>query len=245
MSLFSTAEQLDRIALLTSRFSALPFTPPDSVSGAVLMAILAEVRNATTLSTYDFVDVLHVNHRVGWQVKSTKSGTPVTWKRAKIPQKDQLIGASLGNSKATQALGDAIMEYCNAHARESFRAYDLAEIGYARLVIYPNLEALYFERRLATQKEPTIFNPTDFEWKWSIPKAPGKKEQLSALHGFHRSSGVKWWAWHGQGENQLHFCGEKEWWPRSDDNCRRFKLPSLTEKFSMEDLIEMLESANL
>ena len=30
--------------------------------------------------------------------------------------------------------------------------------------------------------------------------------------GFRKSDNLKFWAWHGHGENQLHFSGEKIWW---------------------------------
>lgn len=36
-----------------------------------------------------------------------------------------------------------------------------------------------------------------------------KKEVLPALHGY--KDGVHWFSWYGQGENQLHFTGEKTW----------------------------------
>ena len=43
-------------------------------------ANLKEVRGGDTevLHTYDFVDVISRSEKIGWQVKSTKSTTPVT-----------------------------------------------------------------------------------------------------------------------------------------------------------------------
>ena len=41
-----------------------------SVPGSVLETILAEVRGGDALPTYDFVDVINRDSKVGWQVKS-------------------------------------------------------------------------------------------------------------------------------------------------------------------------------
>ena len=66
-----------------------------------------------------------------------------------------------------------------------------------------------------------------------------KKEQLPAFHGVSKKTGKKVFAWHGKGENQLHFSGEKNWWPEvdrppvegvfnysADNHAIAFKLPS-------------------
>jgi hypothetical protein len=205
-------------------------------------AILAEVRDARTLVTYDFVDVVKAEHGVGWQVKSTKESTPVTWKRAKIPNQIDLIDASRESPKGAQQLGDSIMEFCNAHAVASLRTYGLREIGYARLVVRPNGNAFYFERSLITQDRQQLFDPKAFKWKWSEAKKTKKKEQLRALHGTHIPSGRKWWAWHGLGENQLHFSGESAWWPQDKSHAIEFSLPSMIDRMTMQDLIELLET---
>lgn len=239
MSVLSSPNELKRIAHLVSRFSSLPFAAPDSVPGSVLEAILAEVRGATRLETYDFVDVVRPAEHIGWQVKSTKAKTPVTWKRAKIPNALALIDASK-SPKGAQVLGDAIINFCNEHARQSMRDYGLTEIGYARLVIRANLTAVYFEKIIATSKSPNLFDPREFTWRWSSPKQTRKKEQLSALHGHHVPSGNKWWAWHGLGENQLHFSGEGAWWPRDTNNAIEFSLPSLVDRMSMQDLVDLI-----
>ena len=42
-----------------------------------------QLRQGEVLGTYDFVDVIKRGSKCGWQVKSTKESTPVTWKRAK------------------------------------------------------------------------------------------------------------------------------------------------------------------
>lgn len=87
----------------------------------------------------------------------------------------------------------------------------------------------------------SAFSPSDFFWKWSIQKTTKKKEQLSALHGFKRDTGKKWWAWHGQGENQLHFSGESEWWPQLDkEHSVSFRFPNPKERMSLEDFMALL-----
>lgn len=241
MSIYSSAKEMERIAHLVSRYASLPFAPPGSVPGAVVESVIAEVRGATRLETYDFVDVVRPAEGVGWQVKSTAIATPVTWKRAKLPDKDTLIKAS-GTPAGAQKLGDAIIDFCNEHARQSLKDYGLSEIGYARLLIKPDLKALYFERLLVTKASPQLFDPKAFTWRWSTPKVTKKKEQLSALHGHHAATGKKWWAWHGLGENQLHFSGENAWWPSTLAHAVEFSLPSLVDRMSMQDFIELLDS---
>jgi len=209
-------------------------------------AVLAHVRSATTMPTYDFVDVVKHEDRCGWQVKSTKAGTPVTWKRAKIPNATSLIKASKKSAAGLQQLGNAIIEFCNAHAHESLSKYDLDEIGYSRLIIHKDGHVTYFERLLCTRESPRLFNPHDFKWKWSHPKHTIKKEQLPALHGTHKPTGEKWWAWHGLGENQLHFSGEAAWWPQPrSHHVVTFKLPTGDEKISFEMFAELLSHLDL
>ena len=195
-------------------YGRLPFAN-ENIPGAYVEAVIARVRDARVLATYDFVDVIDEKKKIGWQVKSTLSTTPVTWKRAKIPDALLLITASraegAGDDEA-QALGNAIIKFCNEHAIESMNKYELDAIGYARVYVKFN-EIVYFERELITKTQQQLFNPDDFSWRWSIEKKKGKKEQLSALHGKHKPTDTKWFAWHGLGENQLHFSGEKAWWP--------------------------------
>jgi ribosomal protein L24E len=240
-SVFSTPEQLSRLADILSKYIRLPFSE-DTIPGAVLEGTLAHVRNAVVLKTYDFVDVVKLDSRIGWQVKSTKSTTPVTWKRAKIPNQEQLILASRQSEQALQNLGDLIIEFCNAHARESLLHYNLDEIGYSRLVVFKDGNVLYFERLLCTRNAPNIFNPSDFEWRWSIQKQTKKKEQLSALHGRHKPTDTKWFAWHGLGENQLHFYGDSTWWMLGNNpQAVTFKFPTSDERIDLESFISLLE----
>ncbi len=105
--IFSTSEQLSRLADVLSKYIRLPFST-DTIPGAILEGALAYVRNAEVLKTYDFVDVINRDLRVGWQVKSTKADTPVTWKRAKIPNQEKLVKDSLDSEEARQILGNAI-----------------------------------------------------------------------------------------------------------------------------------------
>jgi len=242
--IFSTPNQIGEVIKILCNYVSLPFTP-DTIPGAIVEATLAHVREGTVLQTYDFIDVLHEKHKIGWQVKSTKASTPVTWKRAKIPNALTLIKNSFDSEEAAQVLGDSLMDFCNGHALASINAYNLNEIGYARAILHSNNSVSYFERKLCDSKDPIIFKPSDFSWKWSDQKKVVKKEQLKALHGFHRASGKKWWAWHGLGENQLHFSGEKYWWNDSGSSkLTVFKLPLPEQRLSLQKLMELLSKAS-
>lgn len=239
-AIFSSQQELERLGNILSKYARLPFSYA-SIPGAVLEGALAHVRGGEVLRTYDFVDVIKREARCGWQVKSTMAATPVTWKRAKIPDSVALITNSKTSVEAVQSLGDAIIRFCNDHALESIRLYDLNGIGYSRLIIFPDGRVVYFERLLCTKASPNIFNPADFEWRWSIPKKTVRKEQLPALHGFHISTGKKWWAWHGLGENQLHFSGESNWWPApGDPHLMTFSFPTAEDRIELEKFIELL-----
>jgi hypothetical protein len=232
---------LDKIEKILVSYLRLPFSG-DSIPGAFLEAVIAHIYDAEVLNTYDYVDVIDRTSKVGWSVKSTRASTPLTWKRAKIANKPQLIKASLEGNIGLQALGDAIIDFCNSHAHESMRIYDLDRILYARLILNGDGSIVYFERELCSIARPDIFDKSLFSWQWSVQKDGRKKEQLSALHGTHLPSGRKWWAWHGLGENQLHFSGESSWWPAKDDSqARIFKFPSSDTRLSLEKLTELLE----
>lgn len=237
---FSSPEQLELIGSLLSKYLRLPFSEA-TIPGAVMEGALAHVRAGTVLRTYDFVDVVKRESRCGWQVKSTKATTPVTWKRAKIPDSIQLIAESRNSPDGTQALGNAIIAFCNAHAQHSLQHYDLDEIGYSRLIVHADWKVTYFERLLCNRAAPTIFNPLDFEWRWSTPKKTVRKEQLQALHGINKLDGRKWFAWHGLGENQLHFSGEGSWWPEENNPHQySFSLPTTDDKITVERFIDLL-----
>ena len=226
----------ETVAALAS-YLRLPFAS-DSVPGAFAEAVIAQQYGAEVLRTYDFVDVISVDDRIGWQVKSTKASTPVTWKRAKIPDASALIEASLSDSdSATQALGDAVIAFCNEHAEESLDSYGLDEIRYAR-IIATDSQLVFFERTLVTKANPVLFNPLEFSWQWSKPKKTKSKEQLPSLHGF-GSDGTKWFAAHLLGENQLHFSGESAWWPtdESDPHFAVFPLNRLRDRISWEQFV--------
>lgn len=238
--IYSDTAQLAQIARILTQYVRLPVSS-DAVPGAFVEAVLAHVRGAQVLPTYDYIDVLDQRHGVGWSIKSTKAATPVTWKRAKIAGKQALIEASFASPAGCQALGDAIIEFCNAHARASLARFGLAEIGYARLILFPTGEARYFERPLCTRERPDIFDPADFEWRWPEQRETAAKEQLRALHGYRRG-GRKMWAWHGLGENQLHFSGETERWPQpGDPHAIAFQLPSAADRLSFDGLVDVLE----
>jgi len=234
-----TREQLDQIGKALTGYLRLPFA--GTLPGAFVEAVVARVRNATILATYDFVDVVDRDRGIGWQVKSTKASTPVTWKRAKLPNAPSVIAASHESLEGLQALGDAIIAFCNNHVEESLREYGLSGIGYARAILSESVDQIsvqYFERELVTAEQPRLFDPAAFEWRWSQPKNVVKKEQLQALHGFHRSTGKKWFAWHGLGENQLHFSGESSWWPRgSSEHSVSIDLPRDTQKITFDEFV--------
>ena len=210
--LASSADQMQRIIAAVRGFMRLPFVS-GSVPGGYVEAVVAQSREGKVLNTYDFVDVISELELVGWQVKSTKITTPVTWKRAKIPFQQKLINASqMGDVVALKELGDSIITFCNDHAKASLEDYGLDAIGYARVIINPET-IVYFERELITKSRPILFDKDQFEWQWTTAKRTFKKEQLPALHGTELATGKKWFAWHGLGENQLHFSGEKYWHP--------------------------------
>ena len=240
--IYSTVDQLGTIRRVLRSYLRLPFST-DSVPGAFMEAVLAHVHHGEVLATYDYVDVVNRHQRVGWSIKSTKADTPLTWKRAKLAAKAGLIADSLKTTAGLQKLGDEIIRFCNTHAHESLTKYKLDAIGFARLVLHKNGSIRYFERELCTKAKPDIFNPQDFTWRWSTEKKGGKKEQLSALHGFHVSSGARWWAWHGHGENQLHFTGERQaWWPHPEDpHSIAFAYPAADTRLTLEQLAELLE----
>lgn len=243
--IFSSSAQLSKLSDVLSKYIRLPFST-DTIPGAVLEGALAFVRDAEVLRTYDFVDVVKSDKKVGWQVKSTKADTPVTWKRAKIPNQEELIGNSFHSEESRQILGNTIIEFCNEHARASLEQYDLDEIGYSRLVIFGNGKVLYFEKLLCTRENPEVFNANDFQWNWSTPKKTQKKEQLPAFHASHKISGKKWFAWHGLGENQLHFSGEKDWWLKEgDSHVVAFNFPKPDERIGLEKFIELLAALDI
>ena len=242
MSIFSTSGQLDEMRRMLANYVRLPFSQ-DSIPGALMESVLAHVHAGTVLNTYDFVDVTRPGSRCGWQVKSTKAATPVTWKRAKIPNALELIEASEQSEQGLQELGDAIIEFCNDHAQASMSKYDLDEIGLSRLIVRKNGHVMYYERLLCSHDTPYIFDPAAFSWRWSTPKKTVVKEQLPALHGTHRKTGKKWWAWHGRGEDQLHFSGESVWWPdENDPHTFSFQLPSAENKLSFRQFMGLLQT---
>lgn len=241
MSIFSSPSEIEKIRDILSKYIRLPFSDT-TIPGSIMEGVLSHVRGGTVLNTYDFVDVYDSDKKIGWQVKATKASTPLTWKRAKIANKQTLIAKSRNSDAGLQALGDAIIDFCNKHAAESLRDYALEEIGLSRLVIGEAGNVFYYEKKLCDLAHPKIFEESDFIWRWSSPKNTTKKEQLSALHGIYKLTGDKWWAWHGLGENQLHFSGEHHWWPSEGDEHRTdFRMPSPSERIPLDDFITLLD----
>lgn len=239
ISIFSTRSQLEQLQIIITNYLRLPFAT-GIIPGSLLEAGIGYVHKAQVLQTYDFVDVISPTLKIGWQIKSTKDTTPVTWGRAKIPNASSLIEAS-HDDDGLQKLGDSILDFCNSKAKESLFIYNLERIGFARLVVFPDNRIMYYERLLIGSINQTLFNPADYIWKWSKQKEVVKKEQLSSLFGIHKATGKKHFAWHGLGENQLHFSGEKIWWPPPSDPHRLdFKAPEIAEKVNFKILAEWL-----
>ena len=239
---FSTSEQVDFIKRALISYMRLPFFS-GAIPGGVMESIFAFVREGKVLATYDFVDV--IDGRVGWQVKSTKAETPVTWKRAKIADAEELISQSFKSKRGLQELGDAIIDFCNDHASASMDRYSLEQIRYARLVLHRREGRVdYFERLLCTKVDPRVFRKEEFSWGWSTPKRVQKKEQLRSLVGIKKQSGEKWFAWHGLGENQLHFSGERAWWPKEPERIYSFELPRADARLSWQEALTTLAEAH-
>ena len=212
MTIYSNKDELEKIAHYLTAYMRIPYFQDDTIPGKIMEKIIAMVHGAEQLATYDYVDVVKTG-KVGWQVKSTKSSTPLTWKRAKIANRTSLISDSEKSTDNCKKLGDEIVDFCNSHAKHSLDKYQLDEIGLARLIMFKDNTAIYYEKQLCTKTKPEIFLKEDYVWKWSKEKQAGKKEQLTALHGTNVKTNKKAFAWHGRGENQLHFSGEGSWWP--------------------------------
>lgn len=222
-------------------YLCMPFAD-NEIPGAVMERVIESSNpGSTVLRTYDFVDVVQQDG-IGWQVKSTKTTTPITWKRAKIPNKIELMENSYKTEAGCQRLGDTLVEFCNAASVKSFEQYNLSKIYYARLVVDNfRKEWRYFERLIATKDHPEIFDKNDLEWSWNKERRNTVKEQLPAFIGRSKSLGIKVFAWHGKGENQLHFSGEKSWHPIEEKNLIRIKY----ESFRRLDLKELYKLASL
>ena len=212
MTIYSNKDELEKIAHYLTAYMRIPYFQDDTIPGKIMEKIIAMVHGAEQLATYDYVDVVKTG-KVGWQVKSTKSSTPLTWKRAKIANRTSLISDSEKSTDNCKKLGDEIVDFCNSHAKHSLDKYQLDEIGLARLIMFKDNTAIYYEKQLCTKTKPEIFLKEDYVWKWSKEKQAGKKEQLTALHGTNVKTNKKAFAWHGRGENQLHFSGEGSWRP--------------------------------
>ncbi len=220
-SLFSSDAQLDRLATLIRGYLRLPFSN-GLLPGRFVESAVAWVKGGRVLPTYDFVDVVCDESRIGWQVKCALVSTTVTWKRVKLPNATALIESSQNSVSETQELGRRIIDFCNQHAINSLEQYGLSAIGYCRAVVR-KADVLYFEREIISQSDPYVFDPASFRWEWSQLTGSTAKEMLPALHGIDERTGEKWFKAHILGENQLHFSGERNWWPHDNE-----ELPSTT-----------------
>lgn len=231
--IFSNKEELNKLKNCIKGYCKMPMSG-NGFPGSVLEDIFAYARGAEKLNTYDFIDVLDSKNKIGWQVKSSKDKTPLTWKRVKLDNASSFINNSIKSSIDCQVLGDLIIDTCNKNALESINKFNLDEVGYSRLILSDDGTLCYFEKILCTKNNPCIFNKEDFEWKWAKSKKGKNKEILSSFQGFNKKTGVKWFSWHGLGENQLHFNGEKEWYKESCINMSHFSKTN--DKLPMEYL---------
>ena len=246
IEVLSTSSQLKEISQILFSISRLPIWN-GNIPGALLENVVAHVRNAKVLKTYDFVDVIDQQNQIGWQMKSTKSDTPVTWKRAKIANKEELISASECAPYDCSNIGKEIINFCNNHIKHSIDLYNLNHIAYSRLVIGKK-DVIYFEKLLCTKDNPILFKHEDYFWKWAPARSNSKKELLPSLQGFKIDSKTKKptsklvWSWYGHGENQLHSNAEKDWWDDPNNSSITFKLATKENKISLEELFEVLSS---
>ena len=120
MTIYSTKEQLTKIAYYLTAYMRIPYFQDDTIPGKVMEKIISLVHGGEQLATYDYVDVC-INGKVGWQVKSTKDKTPLTWKRAKIANSTALIKESKNGKAKLKILGDTIIDFCNNHADKSIK----------------------------------------------------------------------------------------------------------------------------
>ena len=236
--IFSNKAQLNRIVDILTGYMKLSLSD-DVIPGSFMEKVVATIHDGAVLKTYEFIDVVNRKNGVAWQVKSTKKNTPLTWKRVKIRGAASLIDKSKHEVHGLQQLGNLIIEHCNDHCIESMTKYNLREVGYARLIV-EKTELIYFERVLCTKKNPMLFDRTKFRWEWSDPYKSTKKEYLPALHGMHVDSGEKWFAWFGQGENQLHFHGESVW--RTDPNTSILTFPTPSLYLDIAQQMKLLEN---
>jgi hypothetical protein len=250
MTVYSTKKQFEEIARYLTAYMRIPYFQDDNIPGKVMEKIFSLVRKAEQLNTYDYVDVV-IRNEVGWQIKSTKSSTPLTWKRAKIKNSNMLIKKSEESEIDRQNLGNSIIDFCNKHAEDSMKKYKLKKIGYSRLIMLDNNIAIYFEREVCAKEYPIIFEKNNFTWKWSKEKNTKGKEQLPALHGTDLKNNQKAFSWHGRGENQLHFSGERYWWPKIEmpsqegeikfsEDCHAISFTLPTDKVDWVELTNFL-----
>ncbi len=239
--LFSTKKELKEIANILSGYLKLNIGD-NIIPGSIMENTISSVRKAEVLKTYDFVDVICEERKIGWQVKSSKEKTALTWKRVKLPDSAKAIQDSKSSKKELQRLGDMIIDYCNKNAFDCFEKYSIDELGFSRLIMNKDGSLTYYERILCSKDSPMIFKKEDFIWKWSHQRKQNKKESLPGLNGINIHTGEKWFAWYGLGENQLHFYGEKTWRPEleSNENTIKFKAPK--DKMSSKELMKLLKS---
>ena len=259
MDSFSTPEQLERIKQTLCSYHMLPFSGT-RIPGDVLEGVLAHVRGGDLLGKYDFVDVLQRSEGVGWQVKSTRHRSPLTWMRADFRRRSELVAEADAERdegrkrELVQALGDSVIEYANASIRDSFTKYGLQQVMFCHLVLMPENRAMYYEKLLAVEGEEELFRATDFMLSWREPRPgranrnadpddPGAAEQLPSLRGRHVPTDQDWFAWYGRKGGQLHFLlEEKIWWPPESGAHRiDFDLPA--ERFKMDEAMDMLDEA--
>lgn len=195
---------LDDLGRYIKAYQSLPFFD-GSVPGKILETLVAFAFQGRVLNTLDFVDV--VSGKVGWQVKSIKAGSDVTWKRVTIANPEFLLELSY---EEPAFLGRYLIDICNDHIFDSFVKYGLEDIRYIKAEIHPS-NVVLVEKSIVTNDSIVAFDHDDFYWHWTEPKHRNNKELLPSFSGFHKETNSKWFSWNGLGDNQFRFTYEKVW----------------------------------
>lgn len=192
------------VGFLTT-YTRIPFIEENAIPGNIMENAVSIARNGTQLPCYGFIDV--INDNIGWQVKSSRKKSPLTWGQVKAP-------SNLLQSKDAIALGNHLINSINESSIAAMEKFNLETIGYARLIVYPNNHAVYFEKELSNRTNPIIFNPKTYLWSWSNCTRKSNKETKPSLVGINTITGMREFSWHCLSGSQLHFDAEYQWWPK-------------------------------
>lgn len=169
----SSVEKREKLLKIIEVSQLLPYIfRSSSISGSLVERSLAHVLGGTAPTSKNFVDVLSSDGKIGYQVKSTNSSSILTWMRARLDEKNELIINSRKKDK-TEAekglhdLGREIINKANAKIEDSFNAYPKLELlVYSRFIYEMQQYALYFEAPIMAKGDSSVFNPDNFKWFW-------------------------------------------------------------------------------